>query len=143
MTGRGQCLGTGRCCDPVALPYRYAILTERQRSEIEPENRRWIEEHLTEVLPRRQGLDAVADYMQSGRTTALLGGEVVTIITHFYTCDLFDPDTRRCTAYAERPPICAGYPWYGAEPDPTKAMPHECGYGVDIGRTPVSIRTRT
>lgn len=143
MTGRGKCLGSGRCCDPVALPYRYAVLSEAQRSLIEPENRKWIEEHLTEITPRRRGLDAVADYMKSGVTTGIIGGEIVSIVTHFYSCDLFDPETRKCTDYRNRPPICAGYPWYGDLPDPSKAMPHECGYGVDIGRTPVAIRQRT
>jgi Fe-S-cluster containining protein len=29
---------------------------------------------------------------------------------HAYQCDRFDPQSRRCTAHDERPPICRAYP---------------------------------
>jgi len=37
---------------------------------------------------------------------------------NYYQCDAYDPATRRCTVYAERPPVCQGFPWYGEAPRP-------------------------
>ena len=54
---------------------------------------------------------------------------------HRYQCDAFDPATRCCTAYATRPPVCRGFPWYGAAPSPALAvgrLPRRCVYWRDI-----------
>lgn len=129
----------------MVLPYRYANLTGPQRDQIEPENRRWIEEHLTEIVPRRAGL-AAADYFEAGAVTwvGYKGSPTVdAIVSFFYRCDWYDPDTRECRAHDQRPPICSGFPWYGDRPDPLKAMPPECGYLVDVGREPVPVEPPT
>lgn len=137
----GQCVpGCGRCCSPVTLPYRYAALTSAQRDQIEPENRDWIEEHLTEISPRRTGLDEVRDYMKSGITDGLFGGRYFQIVSHFYRCDWYDPDTRECKAHDQRPPICSGYPWYGDAPDSTKAIPPQCGFLTDVNVEPIPVQ---
>lgn len=53
-------------------------------------------------------------------------------------CDQFDPRTRRCGAYAVRPPICADYPRYGQPltPDHAKAdaIPLVCAFQADVRR---------
>jgi len=51
---------------------------------------------------------------------------------HAYRCDVFDPHTRTCTAYADRPPICSGYPWYGAQPDRERVLDPWCAYQADV-----------
>lgn len=38
-------------------------------------------------------------------------GERTTADDHFYRCVLWDEETRRCSAYAERPAMCSGYPY--------------------------------
>lgn len=128
-----DCNGCGRCCDPVAIP---ATLDEARaslpRNDEERRNRSWMLTHLTPIR-RRDGLDRVADYMRRGITDALIGGELVTLVTHFYECDLYDPTTRRCTDWANRPPLCGGFPWYDSPPDDTKALPLECSFRADIG----------
>jgi Fe-S-cluster containining protein len=58
------------------------------------------------------------------------GGGTATI----YACDAFDPTTRLCTAQEDRPPICAGYPWYDAPPGwVTKQLPSPCSFNADVG----------
>jgi Fe-S-cluster containining protein len=56
-----------------------------------------------------------------------------------YACDAFDVDTRLCTAHAERPPICRGFPWYDRPPAARKVrLPERCSFNADLG-IPVSI----
>ena len=51
-----------------------------------------------------------------------------------YACDAFDPSTRLCTAHADRPPICQGYPWYGAPPGSRAVkLPAPCSFNADLG----------
>lgn len=47
-------------------------------------------------------------------------------------CDRFDPDTRRCLAYDERPPVCTGFPWYGCEPTARAPLSPRCSYWADL-----------
>jgi Fe-S-cluster containining protein len=52
---------------------------------------------------------------------------------HWYACDRLGADGK-CTAYDERPLVCRGYPWYGAEPTRMPLPDPECGYAVDLPR---------
>jgi Fe-S-cluster containining protein len=54
-----------------------------------------------------------------------------------YVCDAFDSVHRTCTAYDERPPICAGYPWYGGEPTEGRITRVEsrCSFLLDLPPT--------
>lgn len=53
-------------------------------------------------------------------------------------CDRFDPATRECLAYDDRPDICSGYPWYGHDPlsrmnkDVRQVLPPQCSYTADV-----------
>jgi hypothetical protein len=49
--------------------------------------------------------------------------------TDGWDCDAFDPLTNLCTAHADRPPICSGYPWYGK--DPSDVAKKE-GWGLSV-----------
>lgn len=57
----------------------------------------------------------------------------------YYECSRFDPVHRLCTAWAERPPVCVGFPWYPAHPDGggqtperIEKMPLRCSYALDV-----------
>lgn len=140
----GHCIdGCGACCNPVAATFTLddlrralpSLLTEDGRL-----NRAWALEHFTQI-PRGHGLRATPE-MDTGHTMAVSRADptvLVEVWTYFFTCDAYDPDARTCTAYDDRPPMCSEYPWYGMKPDPTKAMPAECGYLPDIGREPVPV----
>jgi Fe-S-cluster containining protein len=47
-------------------------------------------------------------------------------------CDAFDQDTRTCTAYEDRPPICSGFPWYGETPSREHPLHPVCSYTADV-----------
>lgn len=55
----------------------------------------------------------------------------------YYTCDQFDGERNLCMAHDARPPICSGFPWYGASPGvgvaPHRAL-RRCGYWADVPR---------
>lgn len=42
-----------------------------------------------------------------------------------FSCDFFDPATRQCGAYDQRPPVCQNFPWYdhGVDADPGETLP--------------------
>jgi len=55
--------------------------------------------------------------------------------TKHWTCDAFDTETRLCTAHADRPPVCSGYPWYGRAPTPEgaqQALSKRCSFWADV-----------
>lgn len=51
-------------------------------------------------------------------------------------CDAFDPHTRRCTAYEDRPPICSGFPYYGTpltrERTSLDYLPSVCAFQAEV-----------
>lgn len=134
-----ECNGCGRCCDPVVLPWTPQLL-ERTTGIIDDRTREWAL-HEIKLLPRREGLARTRGYIaQGGITTALVNGTAVTMFSHFYECQWYDPDTRTCGNYDNRPSVCRGFPWYDDPPDHRKAIPDECEYNLDVGR-PVTIRS--
>lgn len=56
-----------------------------------------------------------------------------------WQCSFFNSQTRKCEAHNLRPPICAGFPFYGRNPQEpgfanTKVLDNKCGYWYDIPR---------
>lgn len=136
-----ECNGCGACCDPVVLPY-----TQRQVAGMLPDEyltadeRRFVLEDLTPIT-RRDGM-ARASYLSAGVTVMGQPGSPESVVlawSAFYTCRHYDPETRRCGNYANRPRMCREYPWYGDGPDPAKALPGPCAYRADRGETPEEI----
>lgn len=60
----------------------------------------------------------------------------------YFRCRHFDPDTRRCTDYDNRPAMCRDYPWYGGAVNFSAALPPTCSFRADIGEVPVAITPR-
>jgi len=50
---------------------------------------------------------------------------------HLYSCDQLGPDGR-CMAYAIRPLVCRGYPWYDQAVRDMELPDQDCGYFYDI-----------
>lgn len=98
--------GCGACCDPVVLAFRPEDMVGPSAA--------FAREHWT-----------VIDEVTRGSGT-------------YYRihCDVFDQATRRCTAYEQRPPICANYPAYGEPlaPGHRKAdgLPLVCAFQADV-----------
>ncbi len=51
-------------------------------------------------------------------------------------CDMYDSESKLCTAHDDRPPVCEGYPWYGERPSldhrNSKYLPPQCSFTTDI-----------
>jgi hypothetical protein len=47
-------------------------------------------------------------------------------------CDAFDPQTRTCLAYDERPPVCSDYPWYRKSPGNDQIASLRCSFWADV-----------
>lgn len=131
--------GCGACCDPVALGFTQEQARTKGADFLDPRNRKFILEDLTPI-PTREGR-ARAPYLD-WMTMGIVEGKVEMAATVFYNCRHFDAETRSCTNYDNRPPMCSKYPWYDQPPDPTKSIPPTCSYNADVGRTPVPLPTR-
>ena len=97
--------GCGRCCDPVVLDFPVADMTGPSAP--------FAREHWTQI-----GVGFGPD----GQTL------------YRVRCDAFDPRTRLCAAHDQRPPICAGYPYYGDGPSglaDTRSLAPGCEFTRD------------
>ncbi len=115
----------GDCCDPVPLSFSQEDARRRLETEyVSPRTRA----NLVWVLTRFRPLTpAEAEQRRPGASTATSGGAP----SHFYACDAFDPITRTCQAYDQRPPVCRGYPWYGKAPADVE-LPLRCSFWADL-----------
>lgn len=99
---------------------------------------RWLAEH-TVPMSQGEGMRRWRSHVGSSATAMFADGST---LAFFRRCLHFDSETRQCTDYDNRPPMCRNYPWHGATPRPNAALPKTCGYWLDVGVTPVAIETR-
>lgn len=125
------CNGCGACCSPVTLSMSQEDVRRKLPGQLDARTRRWILEELTPIS-RREG-KARAPWVGGGMT--LKNGRYSPDYSFFYECKNFDPVTRLCAAYDDRPEVCSGYPWYQAAPNPGAALPPYCSYREDIGKS--------
>lgn len=115
----------GQCCDPVMLPY------SRMEAIFDPsiplEERQWADRCLTAMPVKEAHLKAP---WLIGRLLADRFGNPSS--PFFFRCSNFDPATRQCTDYDNRPGMCRGYPWYGGQPRTDAALPPDCSYQADL-----------
>ena len=128
----------GKCCDPVVsmhAPNELRILHANISDEALAD-RQFMLDHCT-PLPRREGLRRAPYLSDSGHSLMLArdafgGMHMIDAWSHFYECDRFDKDTRQCTDYANRPPMCRDYPLYGdtltSKNHALKRLPDGCVY---------------
>jgi len=133
---KGQCVANcGACCDPVLSnygPYDIATAPAWQTELV------WMREN-TDPLPRGETLVRWRELVGAGDRN-VVDRDGMIIQPHFYRCHHFDDETRSCTNYENRPPMCRDYPFYGGtHGDNEVALPKTCGYLVDVGRTPVPV----
>ncbi len=145
-----ECNGCGACCNPVVMPYGPADLRDFRLIEAaradpdELDNLLFARAHFT-VINRREGLQRAAYLSEGGKTTCAMDADSRPIVawSFFYSCDRFDPETRSCTDYENRPPLCRDYPFYGAPLDDpwnkAKALPETCAFRADIGQPVVPV----
>jgi len=127
------CSGCGQCCSLLALQGNHAayrfVLAKFPAEAVTPEQRAnasFILEHMHEI-------DINIAYQINGRRV------VQDPYAHFYLCDAYDVNENLCRMYAERPPMCKGFPWYGLDPtDPRVASGlapyHRCSFWADVPR---------
>lgn len=141
--------GCGACCDPVRLGNPLAEVIERCDSGVtgwpNPDTEEgWAVWRSRGWTPfERDGArwayanQLNADFMRA-HWTQLEGPQPEKWATTVHVlCAAFDPVSRLCTAHADRPPICSGYPRYGLLPgDPAiqygDGMEPVCTYNADV-----------
>ncbi|MGH9094153.1 MAG: YkgJ family cysteine cluster protein [Acidimicrobiales bacterium] len=140
------CNGCGQCCDPVSFPFSQADVVKMGPGQIDARTRRWVLHELTPV-PRRQAAAEMPWLTGATMTLPVIDGQYQAGYSSYYRCVHFDRDTRRCGAHADRPPVCRGYPYYGAgRLQPGIKLPYGCSFRADIGQpvdtewVPVTMR---
>lgn len=124
-----ECNGCGACCDPFVTVYGPFDLVRLARSMDDTEAR-FFREHLT---PYRRRDGRTMTPWNSGWSEFVIDGHPQLIAAHYYKCDNYEPETRRCMDYDNRPDVCRGFPWYGDGPDDHKVLPPTCSFNADIG----------
>ena len=132
-----ECNGCGGCCDPVFMPYSQEQALA-YKDQIGPESMRWIQEDLTPMSRRQAKLREPKLVRRLSKLRRQADAEPM----HFYSCRHFDPDTRRCLIYENRPPVCRRYPWLLGKSVPGTPLPAACSFNADIGQ-PVELRRKS
>jgi Fe-S-cluster containining protein len=127
MTERATCNTCGACCDPVTLPFTQQEAIEA--TGLMPRTRDWILHDLTPIS--RKEAKRKAAWVWSDRIGAKKMSEVMQF---FYRCRWFDPESRLCSNWQNRPLPCSGYPWGDDPPRPEAALPPTCSFRADIGK---------
>lgn len=99
----------GSCCDPVSLSHE----TANRLYAFGPAQPQaaWAWEHWSPVAP--DGNDGV-----------------------HLVCINYDPQSRACLDYDNRPPVCREFPFYGRDPnEKLNTLSRVCGYQAELGRT--------
>lgn len=109
---QGYCNGCGKCCEAIRLGVSSAELKEiadKERAEgHETSDRIFIMEHWHEI-PESEAF-GINPFLQMQRDSEIVDGD-----RFYYTCDMYNTETKRCMAHESRPNICRGYPNYGKE----------------------------
>ena len=127
-----SCSGCGDCCDPVTYDVR--------------KGREFLIKWATAGDPRidfvwkTRWLNGPARWTNERRPEAVRNHlDARWIIDHWHDlgdgdalCDAFDPKTRTCLAYDERPPVCSSYPWYDKPPDNGAIASLRCSFWADV-----------
>lgn len=145
-----SCSGCGSCCDPVT----FDVVGRRK----------WLMDWAKSSDPRidvvwksfwRRSPNAWKDENRPNAIRLYL--DACFIIDHWHPlgdgdalCDAFDPKTRTCLAYDERPAICQDFPWYDKDPVASVGeLPEQvpwCSFlpdaGVEPEPIPVTIRRK-
>ena len=137
------CNSCAACCSPVSLGFSQSeVATHPER--FAEDNWNWILDHLTPIT-RREAL-ARQPWLKDARIWQLDIDGVLTISSYYYDCDNFDPRTRMCLDWENRPGICRDFPWPEGRVDTRVVLPPRCGYRVVLGQeiepTPVSIQRK-
>lgn len=117
-----ECVGCGDCCENLPL-------NTPERADI------WGKRLLAGDLRGSSGVGRKQAAWMANLT--VVSGPSFTKKTHEprwrYACPKFDAETRRCTDYANRPPVCQRYPHYGREPKPYDGgdMSPRCSFNAD------------
>ena len=119
------CSKCGLCCRAVGIRLSKRELGALARQG-NPDGRfvavHWHRISRTEALRRNPGL---AHRIRTARAA----GRAL----YFYECDAFDRGTNLCTAHADRPSVCRGFPWYGRAPEARLLLPfQECSFWEDL-----------
>lgn len=124
------CARCGHCCAPITLSWQLETVTRYANPELQnggihdPRTKEgwatwlalgWKDDDRKRCIARCDdvyGTIANATFLKEHWTQEWVEprGRVVV------TCDMYDADTRLCTAGDSRPPICSKFPWYDREP---------------------------
>lgn len=136
-----ECNGCGACCHPFQMIHSPQAIELGREVRVDGSFGRKVDEeqlafaraHLSPI--RRGDARRMTPWSRDGGySEVIIGGEINLVPAHYYVCDLFDQETRRCTDYEHRPGVCRDYPWYGDPPDRHKVLPDTCSYNADVGR---------
>jgi Fe-S-cluster containining protein len=112
----GKCNQCGMCCRAIHLNYTKKAVA--QTWEDASGNRKFILKNWKRISKEQ----AIKNNPNVGSMVPSNGC--------WYTCRLLEGN--HCSIQESKPPICAGYPWYGGEPFQSELYGKDCGFKVDM-----------
>lgn len=114
-----ECARCGDCCESIPFPRRADLHAYIAMHPPSPEyaltrtvqDVAFVEQHWTENVVGKPGERSL------------------------WSCDAFDSETRICTAYDDRPPVCQNYPWYEGRQHAAEhagRLPPRCSFRADF-----------
>lgn len=131
-----ECNGCGQCCEVIALSYRpdQADLLHI-RGEIPKDEAEWAKNCLV-PMSRRTVKELQPDLLHLMVPPPWLVNEKLKrgeVIPYYYSCNNWDPETKQCMDYENRPALCRGFPWFDKPPSRLKYLPTQCSFRADVG----------
>lgn len=123
MTECGLC---GDCCEDILYHSHAALRTAFKRTGSMAPSAPFVLEHW-HAVNKDAFIKSSVPVGKRRRARRELRGKSI------YNCDRFDPVSRLCTAHDERPPVCAGFPFYDGGPIRDRiGGRYRCSYWWDI-----------
>jgi len=131
-----ECNSCGQCCEVIALSYRPEQADVlRLRGEIPEDEAEWAKNCLV-PMSRRKVKELQPDLLHIMVPPPQLIKsrlEAGTTIPYYYSCNNWNPETKQCMDYENRPSLCRGFPWFGKQPHRGKYLPTQCSFRADVG----------
>lgn len=118
---QASCSMCGKCCEAIRLPMPYESFEYPSIYKGAP----FMHENFV-PMTSSEAFDINPNLIRF-----TLEGELME--SYYYSCKMYDKETKKCNAHDTRPEVCSGFPWYGHSiNNQTLGMHLECSYWNDV-----------
>ena len=138
---KAGCARCGACCDPVPFTReQYEAVVKWTTAALEnvpdpADNQGWTHWERLGWDDREVAIRRFTPGSRMREDANFLAAHWKPVSDTTCACDMYDPESRLCTAQDSKPPVCRDYPWYGREPHDGVDFPLQCSYLAELPRS--------